>query len=200
MSKKTHSADITFANNGASYYVQQAYFGDNNEALIAINKAIDIAPQESYFYYRKATILDEQMNFLKALNVIDEAIKLDPTNSYFYARKAEILQHNGQMDDALKTIDIAILFRDNINFYYNENVPDPYLDNLKADIQESKLAILATTSTEEGDNKILLKTLLDFGYESEMITNYIAESNLSGELAQDLDSFFIFVGDQGVAV
>jgi tetratricopeptide (TPR) repeat protein len=75
-----------------------------NDALLLINKVINLAPK-NYLYYRlKAKILFKLKKYQLSLKSIENAMKLRPSNPKLFKFKNKVLFLMGQFDDLLESI------------------------------------------------------------------------------------------------
>jgi tetratricopeptide (TPR) repeat protein len=72
-----------------------------DEALEAVEKAMELSPETPEIYYRKAMIHYMNNKTEKALEIIDEALKMRPEFVAALGFKSEVLQSLGKMDEAL---------------------------------------------------------------------------------------------------
>mmetsp|Transcript_3501 Transcript_3501/g.2517 ORF Transcript_3501/g.2517 Transcript_3501/m.2517 type:complete len:114 (+) Transcript_3501:27-368(+) len=75
--EETPSDHTLYSNRSACYY----NLGKSNPALEDANKCIELKPDWSRGFQRKANALHQQGNFDYAIAVYEEGLKLDPSNS-----------------------------------------------------------------------------------------------------------------------
>lgn len=79
-----------------------------DEAMDAINKAIELFPDRGSYYYDRAWYIYLSGKNLDALDAINQAIKKNPNNQNNLQLKARILKSLKNFEEAIKTINQAI--------------------------------------------------------------------------------------------
>lgn len=79
-----------------------------NNALIEINKAISLDPDNPDYHYTKAISLAGNEQYNEAIEEYDKAISINPKNPDYYVGKGVALDKTGKASEAIKTIDKAI--------------------------------------------------------------------------------------------
>ena len=103
--------------------------GQNDEARIHINIAIEIDPSFFYLYILSAQLYYNSGNFKESLNECLKAIEMYPDFKYGYMRAFRIYL---RQDEGVKAVEI-------ITDYLNrKSVNAQYIENLKEDLQKSR--------------------------------------------------------------
>ncbi|MEG4226852.1 tetratricopeptide repeat protein [Microcoleus sp. N9_B2] len=79
-----------------------------DQALISINRSIEIESQKSNYHVVKSNILDNLARYEEALVSINKAIEIDSENPNYYAFSNNILHKLGRYKEALASINKAI--------------------------------------------------------------------------------------------
>ncbi len=80
---------------------------ENNEALQAFDKAIELNPKNVDSWIRKGLILYLQDKNNEALQAFDKAIELDPRNAEAWGKKALVLIYLGKHEEASEASNMA---------------------------------------------------------------------------------------------
>ena len=78
------------------------------EAIECINKAIELNPKESQFWFTKAIFLIELNNLDDAIGCLDKAIELNPEDTNSLIKKGSLLQYLNRADEAIECYDEAL--------------------------------------------------------------------------------------------
>ncbi len=78
------------------------------DALVEINQAIELDPQDTDFYEQRAWIYESMGDLERAIADYDQAIELDPRDAYSYGQRAEIYESMGDFKRAIADYDQAI--------------------------------------------------------------------------------------------
>ena len=78
------------------------------KALIDINKAISIEPNNFEYWYNKSSVHMLMKDFENSLSSINKSIELNPKNLRAYNNKSSILEENGFLEEAYKFNEICI--------------------------------------------------------------------------------------------
>lgn len=81
---------------------------DYKNSLTALNEAISLEEDNSFFYLNKGKTLDQLDNYEGAIKAYDLAIQWDAKAIKAYNLKANLLYDNKNYEEALKTVNIAI--------------------------------------------------------------------------------------------
>ena len=92
--------------------------GRYKDALVVIDKAIELNPEKTNYYYIKGDILFNLREYKDALAFIDKFIELDPKIQLSYSMKSRILKRMGRYTDALAAINKAIELDPKIIYFY----------------------------------------------------------------------------------
>lgn len=87
-----------------------------SDALVLINRAVELAPTDGVIHSNRGNILKELGRYDEALIALDRAIKLAPNYAEAYNNKGNVLQELYRYEDALEWYDRAI----NLNPQYAE--------------------------------------------------------------------------------
>lgn len=79
--------------------------GNNQEALSAFDKAIELDPQMHMAYINKCLILLSAQKYDEAIEVMNKTLELTPDNINVWYLKASILRQLGKNEEALKMFD-----------------------------------------------------------------------------------------------
>lgn len=101
-----------------SLLVQQ---GDNDAAQAALERALQIAPNDAEILNNLGQIYQNKKQLSKALNAYRKAAKLNPDYAEIWYNQGLILQKLGQWDYAFKSYKKAIAIRPNYIKAYNNN-------------------------------------------------------------------------------
>ncbi len=91
-----------------------------NDAIVALNKAIEINPNYLLAYVNRAKAFNLQDKFEEALNDLESAYKINPKFEYLYSTKGNILTKQGKFDEA----EIEL----NKSVELNPNSPEAYFN------------------------------------------------------------------------
>lgn len=108
---------------GNIFFYLAAAFGSKNsreQALISINRSIEIESQNSENYYLKSKILYNLECYEEALVSINEAIKIDPKNPNYYLNKSIYLNSLKRYNDAIISCEQAIKIDPQVYDFYHE--------------------------------------------------------------------------------
>ena len=95
-------------------------------------KAIELDPQNSYFYSRKAECLEKLRDYNNAVTYLNEAIKLNPNNAEYYLKKGRLLVKLSCYDEALNCYDEGIKLEPNNDILHrNKKICLRKLEHLK---------------------------------------------------------------------
>jgi len=86
--------------------------GNNNEALIKQDKAIELKPEDSVLLYNKANILNELGKYDDALIYIDKSLQIDPSLTIAKTLKAFIFHKKSSNEGDRKNYEEAISWID----------------------------------------------------------------------------------------
>ncbi len=108
--KRGESSNIEREKDAFSFLLKgQEIEEDNPEKAIEFyNKAIEIEPNDSFFYFTKGVALEELGEFKDAIEQYDLAIDLDPEKAHYYCSKGDALRKLGKLVDAIEQYDLAI--------------------------------------------------------------------------------------------
>lgn len=81
-----------------------------SDALVLINRAVELAPTDGVIHSNRGNILKELGRYEEALIAFDRAIKLAPNYAEAYNNKGNVLQELYRYEDALEWYDRAIDF------------------------------------------------------------------------------------------
>lgn len=90
------------------------------EALVCIDKIIEMKPKNSDFYFKKASILSSPklQRYEESIDVYDKGIKLNNKNSSAYLNKGIVLINLKKYDEAAECFDRAIKLSPNDPWIY----------------------------------------------------------------------------------
>jgi len=91
---------------------------NHKEALVSIDKAIELNPFKAEFHQFRALIFYELREYHEAINTINKAINLDPKKSIFFSIKADAYFKEHKYNDALEQIELAIKLDSSIPEYH----------------------------------------------------------------------------------
>lgn len=91
-----------------------------NDAILIINDALSIRPDEAKLYFYQGQLYSEVGDFSKAISSTICSIDKEPTNPIFHIGLAKIFKHIGQVDKALDCITAALSFDSNFIEAYLE--------------------------------------------------------------------------------
>lgn len=80
-----------------------------SEALLAINKAIELSPKDAFYYFNRGEILNEVKQYRAALIDYDTAVKFAPEDVFYLSCRAGSLFQLNKLKPALKDCNKAIL-------------------------------------------------------------------------------------------
>jgi tetratricopeptide (TPR) repeat protein len=139
---------------GNIFFDFAAAFGSKNsheQALICINRAIEIDSDNSKYYYLKSQILHNLEYDEEGLVSINKAIKIDPENPNYYSYKSSFLTVLKRYNDALISCEQAIKIAPQIyDFYYEKGLTLSLMGDYRAAIKSCDRAI------QLGGNKPIL--------------------------------------------
>ena len=103
-------------------------------AIIDLNKAIDLNPGEADYYNLRGNFFEELFQFQKALQDFDKAISLNPKNPDFFLDRSLLYQELKNYQKSLSDLDEAIkLDKDNPVLYANRGFLKIYHFDKKID-------------------------------------------------------------------
>jgi len=82
--------------------------GKENEAIAALDKAIEKYDRHAQAYERRAKVNFILNKYHDALRDYNKSIALDPNNPYAYLGMAEVYIHKNELDSAIDALDLAI--------------------------------------------------------------------------------------------
>lgn len=82
--------------------------GKENEAIAALNKAIEKYDRHAQAYERRAKVNYLLKKDHDALRDYNKSIGLDPNNPYAYLGKAEVFIRKNELENAIESLDLAI--------------------------------------------------------------------------------------------
>ncbi|QYO62241.1 trypsin-like peptidase domain-containing protein [Leptolyngbya sp. 7M] len=146
----TSTADTDLADRQRSQAWRQIsdahyYSGAFEEALQAIQQAIDLTPNDFIIYQWKATILNDSGRHLEALKVSAEAIRKNPDSSVAYIKSAQTREYILDYSGAIVEVNKAIELQPDLAFAYSYRA---YLSALQKNSARSPVS----TSTEVQPN------------------------------------------------
>jgi tetratricopeptide (TPR) repeat protein len=111
----THFLSDIFFDLALAFYSKDLH----EQALISINKSLDIESEKSHYYAIKSAILANLEYYEEALVSINEAIKIDPKTPNYYSIKSMFLTSLKRYNDALISCEEAIKIDPQINDPYH---------------------------------------------------------------------------------
>jgi tetratricopeptide (TPR) repeat protein len=81
------------------------------EALSALNKAVELEPENKLYIFERAKILIDDGESVLALRELNKLIGWEPDNPEFYSMRAEVYETEGVFDKAIADRDKAIRLR-----------------------------------------------------------------------------------------
>ena len=117
---KTHTSnDNVFQNHNKVVLVKKSIdynldawmldsMGNYEQALVKINKAIELNPQNGGVFSTKARILDHLGRYEEGLIAANKAIELNPSDFTAFTEQASILYHLGRYEEGLIVVNKAI--------------------------------------------------------------------------------------------
>jgi tetratricopeptide (TPR) repeat protein len=140
--------------NSSGYWHKKAYDLQKaqkyEEALTAINQAIELTTTNTYIWNTKGSILDKLKRYEEALQAVDQTLKLDPYNTMALKIKGSILEKTNLTDESVET-DLV----QQANILQNTKKPDEALKVINQAIEQDP------TNTEAWNTKATI--LLKFG-------------------------------------
>lgn len=109
-------ADYAYYSKSMSLFDLQKY----DEALMSIDKSIEINPNDDYYYSMKGLIYEELEKLEEALEYYDKAIKVDPKEPQNYNDKGDILNDLDRHEEALEYFNKAISMDSSIADFFND--------------------------------------------------------------------------------
>ncbi len=104
---------------GAKGAILHNNLNDSEEALINVNKGLDIKPYAKDLLYNKIIILDNLKKFDDAIDVANKALELYASNLEFIDLKANILVELDRIDDSTELVKKLIKIDPYFGDYYN---------------------------------------------------------------------------------
>lgn len=86
-------------------------------ALVDINQALKLEPQNAQYLQQKASVLDDLDETERGLSCVEEALKLDPQLALAWQTKANILDHLGRSAEAVAAAAHAVELEPDGNTY-----------------------------------------------------------------------------------
>jgi tetratricopeptide (TPR) repeat protein len=82
--------------------------GNNEEAIVCYEKAIELDPNDAYAWNNKGLSLSNLARYEEAIKSYDKAIELDPNDATVFYNKGAILYNLARYEEAIKSYDKAI--------------------------------------------------------------------------------------------
>jgi protein O-mannosyl-transferase len=151
----TRKADI-FEGLGCIY----GSWGDYNNSLAALNRAIGLKPENGSAYFNRALTLEKMNREADAIKDYDLALRFSPEKSYeIINNRSNLLLSTGRIKEAIADFDYLIsVNRQNFLYYYNRAVARLQTNDVPGAISDLKIAIQLKPDDEPG--KILLEKIL----------------------------------------
>ena len=136
--------------------LQHYFMGENMEAIININKAIEIDPDYPYHYYVLANILQTNNKFFNSFKSISKAILLDSENFLWFESRGKYNYKLGDYDSAIldysKAIDLHKLNFGKIDEFTGWKFDEDY-GGFLSDLYVERAKILKEIDDIEGSCK-----------------------------------------------
>jgi tetratricopeptide (TPR) repeat protein len=153
--------------NSPEYYIKKSkteYYdkGDYKNALIQLNKAIELNPSNANAFYDRALVKEKLNYYEDAVQDLDKAIKLKPSSiDYYFARiraNYSLGNHAGIIDDCNKITSFDTTAETQAIVYNYRGLVKNQLKNYKGALQDLDRAVelnpsLAVTYNNRGDVK-----------------------------------------------
>ena len=76
--------------------------------LVDFTSSIELAPNDAYYYFKRADCYIEIEDYTNALKDLDKTIELAPDDAYYYNNRADFYADLGYDDEALNDYATAI--------------------------------------------------------------------------------------------
>jgi tetratricopeptide (TPR) repeat protein/S1-C subfamily serine protease len=147
------------SNNRTSYYYLWKYqsmgfraLQKHDEALKAINTAIELEPNDLISYNEKANILTKQKKYTAAIDILTNLIRIKP-EAYTFLNRGNAQSGRGNKQAAIDDYDRAIILNPKFSMaYYNRGGVKSYLGNKQAAIVDFDMAIFLNSKFADAYN------------------------------------------------
>jgi Flp pilus assembly protein TadD len=80
--------------------IHSVFLGKADIAITAIDKAIELDPQNALYWYLKGNALEFLEKWEEALNAYDQAAELDPSEALYWSHEGTALEALGRTSEA----------------------------------------------------------------------------------------------------